>query len=142
MGRTSNSHIFVISRQTHLYKFHNYSTVLFSRKKDFFSKTSVFDYCVRVDLSYSAQNRKYVHIAHHVSRVSSFSALDRLECDFSESCFRFFLRIFLHQKLSVRPPSFSLILYNHMFEHVYVGTIPPDLENMHHTWRYEKSQFL
>ena len=72
----------------------------------------------------------------------SFSAQNGLECDFVETCFGFFSCIFLHQNVSVRPPSFSPILYIHMFEHVYVRNMQVDLETMHHTWSYAKSQFL
>ena len=61
-------------------------------------------YGVWVNLLDSAKNPKYVHIACQVSRVLSFSVQNGLECDFLETWFGFFSRIFLHQKLSGGPP--------------------------------------
>jgi hypothetical protein len=120
MRRRHNSHIFAISRQTYLYRLSIHPTLLFSRKNDFFSKTLEFDYCVRVDLLDSTKNRKYMHIAYQVSCMLSFSARNVLECDFFETRFCFFSRIFWHQNVSVRPPLFSPILDNNMIEHVYI----------------------
>jgi hypothetical protein len=58
-------------------------------------------YGVWVNLLDSAKNQKYVHIACQVSRVLSFSVQNGLECDFLETWFGFFSRIFLHQNVSV-----------------------------------------
>ena len=71
-----------------------------------------------------------------------FQRSKRTRMWFCWDLFWFFSCIFLHQNVSVRPPSFSPILYIHMFEHVYVRNMQVDLETMHHTWSYAKSQFL
>lgn len=94
-------------------------TIIFPQKR-LFSKTLEFDYCVRVDLLDSTKNRKYMHITYQVSCMLSFSARNVLECDFFETRFCFFSRIFWHQNVSVRPPLFSPILDNNMIEHVYI----------------------
>lgn len=54
----------------------------------------------------------------------------------------FFLRFFLHQKLSGGPTQFRPISYLHMSEHVYVRSMWKERENIDYTRRCAKSQFL